>query len=160
LEEQVCRGQTACVLQQVETGTPVANVIRRMGVPQQTFYRWQRVYGRLGFGELRRVKQRYEESRSLTQLAADLSLDKHLLEDVRAKKFGCLDVDATLSRVSRRPMTPVNGLAAWRSALIAHRLGNCRSSPIRDRCSRASTILCERWSVIGSTYCCAGKPGL
>ena len=49
--------QIAFALKQAETGTPVAEVIRRMGVSEQTFYRWKKVYGGLGVGELRRVKQ-------------------------------------------------------------------------------------------------------
>lgn len=50
--------QIAYALKQAETGTPVAEVIRRMGVSEQTFYRWKKVYGRLGVGELRRVTRR------------------------------------------------------------------------------------------------------
>ncbi len=39
--------QIAFALKQAETGTPVAEVIRRMGISEQTFYRWKKVYGRL-----------------------------------------------------------------------------------------------------------------
>ncbi|WP_446741078.1 IS3 family transposase [Sphingomonas sp. ACRSK] len=78
--------QIAFALKQAETGTPVAEVIRRMGVSEQTFYRWKKVYGGLGVGELRRVKQLEDENRKLKQLVADLSLDKHILQDVLAKK--------------------------------------------------------------------------
>jgi hypothetical protein len=56
------------------------------GISEQTFYRWKKVYGGLGVGELRRVKQLEEENRKLKQLVADLSLDKHILQDVLAKK--------------------------------------------------------------------------
>ena len=79
--------QIAYALKQAETGTPVAEVIRRMCVSEQTFYRWKKVYGGLGVGELRRVKQLEEENRKLKQLVADLSLDKHILQDVLAKKL-------------------------------------------------------------------------
>lgn len=78
--------QIAFALKQAETGTPVAEVIRRMGVSEQTFYRWKKVYGGLGVGELRRVKQLEDENRKLKQLVADLSLDKHILQEVLAKK--------------------------------------------------------------------------
>lgn len=77
--------QIAFALKQAEMGTPVAEVIRRMGVSEQTFYRWKKVYGGLGGGELRRVKQLEDEYRKLKQLVADLSLDKHILQDVLAK---------------------------------------------------------------------------
>ena len=78
--------QIAFALKQAETGTPVAEVIRRMGVSEQTFYRWKSKYGGLGVGELRRLKQLEDENRKLKQLVAELSLDKHILQDVLAKK--------------------------------------------------------------------------
>ena len=78
--------QISYALKQAETGTAVAEVIRRMGVSEQTFYRWKKLYGGLGVGELRRLRQLEEENRKLKQLVADLSLDKHILQDVLAKK--------------------------------------------------------------------------
>ena len=79
--------QIAFALKQAETGTPVAEVIRRMGISEQTFYRWKKGYGGLGVGELRRLKLLEEENRKLKQLVADLSLDKHILQDVLSKKL-------------------------------------------------------------------------
>lgn len=76
--------QIAYALKQAETGTPVAEVLRRMGISEQTFYRWKKLYGGLGVGELRRLKQLEDEK--LKQLVADLSLDKHILQDVLSKK--------------------------------------------------------------------------
>jgi putative transposase len=78
--------QISYALKQAETGTPVAEVIRRMGISEQTFYRWKKVYGGLGVGEMRRLRQLEEENRKLKQLVADLSLDKHVLQDVLSKK--------------------------------------------------------------------------
>jgi hypothetical protein len=43
--------QIAYALKQAETGTPVAEVLRRMGISEQTFYRWKKLYGGLGTGE-------------------------------------------------------------------------------------------------------------
>ena len=79
--------QIAFALKQAETGTPVAEVLRRMGISEQTFYCWKKLYGGLGKGELRRLKQLEDENRKLKQLGADLSLDKHILQDVLAKKL-------------------------------------------------------------------------
>ena len=79
--------QIAYALRQAETGTPVAEVIRRTGISEQTFYRWKKVYGGLGVGELRRVKQLEDENRKFKQLVADLSLDKHILQEVLSKKL-------------------------------------------------------------------------
>ncbi len=78
--------QISFALKQAETGTPVAEVIRRMGISEQTFYRWKQKYGGLDVGELRRLKQLEEENRKVKQLVADLSLDKHLLQEVLSKK--------------------------------------------------------------------------
>lgn len=78
--------QIAYAMKQAETGTPVAEVIRRMGISEQTFYRWKKLYGGLGVGELRRLKQLEDENRQLKRLVADLSLDRHILQDVLSKK--------------------------------------------------------------------------
>jgi putative transposase len=79
--------QIAFALRQAEMGTPVAEVIRKMGISEQTFYRWKKVYGGLGVAEVRRLRQLEEENRKLKQLVADLSLDKSMLQDIVAKKL-------------------------------------------------------------------------
>jgi len=79
--------QIAFALRQAETGTPVQEVIRKMGISEQTFYRWKKLYGGLGPGEVRRLKQLEEENRRLKQMVADLSLDKHMLQDVLSRKL-------------------------------------------------------------------------
>jgi putative transposase len=79
--------QIAFALKQVETGVPVSEVIRKLGITEQTFYRWKNKYGGLGPSELKRLKQLEEENRRLKQMVADLSLDKHMLQDVLSKKF-------------------------------------------------------------------------
>ena len=79
--------QIAFALRQAETGTPVREVMRKMGISEQTFYRWKRMYGGLGPSEVRRLKQLEEENRRLKQMVADLSLDKHMLQDVLSRKL-------------------------------------------------------------------------
>jgi len=79
--------QIAFALRQAEQGTPVAEVTRKMGISEQTFYRWKKKYGGLGTSELRRLKQLEEENRKLKKLVADLSLDKLMLQDVLSKKL-------------------------------------------------------------------------
>ena len=78
--------QIAYALRQAELGTPVAEVVRKMGVSEQTFYRWKKQYAGMGVGEIRRLKQWEEENRKLKQLVADLSLDKLMLQEVLSKK--------------------------------------------------------------------------
>jgi len=79
--------QIAFALRQAETGTPVTEVIRKMGIAEQTFYRWKKLYGGIGPSEVRRLKQLEEENRRLKQMVADLSLDKHMLQDVLSRKL-------------------------------------------------------------------------
>lgn len=74
--------QIAFALRQTESGTPVAEVTRKMGITEQTFYRWKKKYAGMGVAELRRLKQLEEENKKLKQLVADLSLDKKMLQDV------------------------------------------------------------------------------
>jgi putative transposase len=68
-------------------GTTVAEVCRKMGISEATYYNWEKKYGGLGVSELRRLKQLEEENRQLKKLVADLSLDKQMLQDVLSKKL-------------------------------------------------------------------------
>ena len=79
--------QIAFTLRQAETGTRVAEVCRKIGISENTFYRWKKKYGGLGVSELRRLRQLEEENRRLKRMVADLSLDKQMLQDVLSKKF-------------------------------------------------------------------------
>lgn len=74
--------QIAFALRQAEAGTPVVEVTRKMGITEQTYYRWKKKYAGMGVAELRRLKQLEEENKKLKQLVADLSLDKKMLQDV------------------------------------------------------------------------------
>lgn len=79
--------QIIFALRQSDTGTSVAEVCRKMGISEATYYNWKKKYGGLGVSELRRLKQLEEENRQLKKLVADLSLDKQMLQDVLSKKL-------------------------------------------------------------------------
>ncbi len=79
--------QISFALKQAETGTPVKEVIRKMGITEQTFYRWKKKYAGMLPSDLRKLRQLEEENRQLKKLVADLSLDKQMLQDVLSKKF-------------------------------------------------------------------------
>lgn len=79
--------QIAFALKQAELGTPVEEVCRKLGVTQQTFYRWKKKYEGMLPNDMKRLKQLEEENRKLKQLVADLSLDKSMLQDVISKKL-------------------------------------------------------------------------
>ena len=77
--------QVAFGLRQAEEGTPVAEVCRKIGISEQTFYRWKKKFQGMGVAEVRRLRVLEEENRKLKQLVADLSLDKQMLQDVLRK---------------------------------------------------------------------------
>ena len=60
---------------------------RKLGVSEQTVYPWKRRFAGMGVAELRRLRQLEEENHRLKQLVADLTLDKHMLQEVIRKKL-------------------------------------------------------------------------
>lgn len=78
--------QIVYALQQAEAGTTVAEICRKMGIAEATFFRWKKKYAGLAVSEIRRLRQLEEENRRLKSLVADLTLDKAMLQDVLRKK--------------------------------------------------------------------------
>jgi len=78
--------QVAFAMRQAESGTSVSEICRKMGIAEQTFYRWKKKFSGMGVAEVRRLRILEEENRKLKQLVADLSLDKQMLQDVLRKK--------------------------------------------------------------------------
>jgi putative transposase len=79
--------QIVAVLKEAEAGMPVAELIRRIGISEQTFYRWKKQYAGLDSDQARQLKQLQEENERLKKIVAELSLDKAMLADV-IKKSG------------------------------------------------------------------------
>ncbi len=79
-------GQIGVALRQADAGTAVADICRKLGISEPTFYRWKRKYAGLGISEIRRLKQLEEENRRLKQVVADLTPDKAMLQDSRPVK--------------------------------------------------------------------------
>ena len=79
--------QIAFALRQAESGTTVAEVCRKMGICEATFFNWKKKYGGMGVSELRRLRLLEEENRKLKELVANLTLDKHILQEVVKKKL-------------------------------------------------------------------------
>jgi putative transposase len=80
--------QVVYALKQAEIGTEtVAAICRKMGVSEATFYNWKKKHAGMGVVEVRELRQLREENAKLKRLVADLSLDKHILQEVIAKKF-------------------------------------------------------------------------
>ncbi len=79
--------QIAYALHQAEAGTSPAEICRKLGISEQTFYRWKKKFGGLGVSELCELKQLREENRRLKRMVADLSLDKQMLREVVERKL-------------------------------------------------------------------------
>ncbi len=79
--------QIAYALRQAEAGTPAADVCRQLGVSEATFYVWKRKYANLGVSELKKLRILEEENSRLKHVVADLTLDKHILQEALRKKF-------------------------------------------------------------------------
>ncbi len=79
--------QILAALKQAESGLPVNDVCRQIGVSPATFYKWRAKYGGLDASELSRMRELEEENAKLKQMYAELSLRARAMEVVIAKKF-------------------------------------------------------------------------
>ena len=79
--------QKAFILKQGADGMPVADVCRKAGISQATYFNWKRKYDGLLPTEMRRLKQLEDENGKLRKVVADLSLDKEMLQDVIRRKL-------------------------------------------------------------------------
>lgn len=79
--------QIVAALKQAEMGLPVADLVRQLGISEQTYYRWKRKFAGLESDQVRELRQLVDENARLKKLVAELSLDKAVLQDVLSKKF-------------------------------------------------------------------------
>ena len=79
--------QIVAVLKQAELGMPVADIVRQVGISEQTYYRWKKQYAGMESDQVRELKQLQDENARLKKLVAELSLDKAMLQDINSKKW-------------------------------------------------------------------------
>lgn len=79
--------QKAFVIKQGEEGTPVAEVCRKAGISQATYFNWKRKYAGLLPTEMRRLRELEEENGRLKKIVADLTLDREILQDIVRRKL-------------------------------------------------------------------------
>jgi putative transposase len=79
--------QIVAIVKQAEMGLPVAELIRRVGISEQTFYRWKKQYTGLEVDQVRQLKQLQEENGRLKKLVGELTLDRSMLQDVLRKNW-------------------------------------------------------------------------
>jgi putative transposase len=84
MKKKFTEAQIVFALRQGESGTPIAEIVRKMEISEVTFYGWKKKYAGMGVVELRRLKQLEDENRRRKWLVADLTLDKQMLQDALA----------------------------------------------------------------------------
>ena len=79
--------QIISILKEAEAGLSTADLVRKHGISEQTFYRWKSKYGGMEVNEAKRLKGLEDENRRLKKLVADQALDIQMLKEVNAKKW-------------------------------------------------------------------------
>jgi putative transposase len=79
--------QIIAVLKEVEAGATLQDVVRRLGITEQTYYRWKAKYGGMEASDAKKLKALEDENRRLKQMVADRALDIQALKAVVAKKW-------------------------------------------------------------------------
>ena len=79
--------QIIAVLKEAEAGVKTAEICRKHGVSDATFYKWKAKYAGLEVSDLRKMKVLEDENRRLKQIVADQTLDIQALKAVLGKKF-------------------------------------------------------------------------
>ncbi len=75
------------ILREQEAGAKTADVCRKHGVSEATFYKWKARFGGLDVSEARRLRQLEDENTRLKKLLADAMLDNAVLKDIASKKW-------------------------------------------------------------------------
>ena len=79
--------QKAFIIKQGDEGTPVAEICRKVGISQATYFNWKKKYAGLLPTEMKRLKQLEDENGRLKKIVADLTLDREMLQDVIRRKI-------------------------------------------------------------------------
>lgn len=86
MKKRYTEARIAFALRQAATGTPVAEIVQKMGVSNQTFYRWNKQFADMGVSEIHRLKGLEEENWRLKRFVSDLTVDKQLLQEVLSER--------------------------------------------------------------------------
>ena len=156
-------GPIAFILRQAEEGTAVAEVCRKAGISEATFYNWRKKYGGLMPSEMKRLKQLDEENQRLRRLVADLSLDKEMLQDVIRRKIWDLPGSGAWSIMFGQPGRSVSVARAKRCRWSAPPTTIAPNGTTRLACAsgsrRSPRAGCA--TAIGAFTCsCCGRAGL
>ena len=79
--------QIVAILQEGEAGLPVAQILRKYGISQATYYNWKSKYGGASVAELKRLKELELENAKLKRMYTDLALENAAIKDVLGRKW-------------------------------------------------------------------------
>ncbi len=79
--------QIIAILREQEAGSPTADVCRRHGISQPTFYKWKSKFGGMDVSDAKRLKALEDENAKLKKLLAEAMLDNAILKDVNSRKW-------------------------------------------------------------------------
>ena len=79
--------QKAFIIKQGEEGTPVAEIYRKAGISQATYFNWKKKYSGMLPTDMKKLRELEDENRRLKKIVADLSLDKEMLQDVIKRRL-------------------------------------------------------------------------
>ncbi len=79
--------QIVAILKEGEAGIPVAQILRKHGISQATYYVWKSRYGGTSVAELKRLKELEAENAKLKRMYADLALENAAIKDVLSRKL-------------------------------------------------------------------------
>jgi putative transposase len=79
--------QKAFIIRQGDEGTSVAEICRRTGISQATYFNWKKKYAGMMPSEMKRLRELEDENNRLKRIVADLSLDKEMLQDIVRRKI-------------------------------------------------------------------------
>jgi len=79
--------QIVAILKEGEAGLPVAQILRKYGISQATYYNWKSKYGGASVAELKRLKELELENAKLKRMYADLALENAAIKDVLGRKL-------------------------------------------------------------------------
>jgi len=148
--------QILAALRHAEGGTTVVEVCRQMGISEQTFDTGKRKYAGLGLSELRERRQLREENTTLTRLVADLSLDRHMLQEIVRKKLYGLGTGGPWPAGRTRPIRSASaGSRGWCRSPAPHARIRAGAIP-KKRCGYAYASWRRHGSDsgIGDSRCC------
>lgn len=86
-KKRFTEAQIVGILKEGEAGVPLADLCRRHGMGESTYYSWRSKYAGMSVSDLKRLKSLEEENRRLKRMFADLSLDHEILRDILEKKL-------------------------------------------------------------------------